>query len=89
MYKRLSDDIMKLLNFELEHGNSVLDVGAGAGYNFVHLAFPFHTNDPGFADVLSQTIGPFEWGSPHYGEKYVGFRSTIFPYCHRARKTGH
>jgi hypothetical protein len=70
---------MKLLQFELKHGNEVLNTGAAAGYNLIELRLPFHKNDPAFESVLAETLHPWVWGSQHYEEEYEGFRSSIFP----------
>jgi hypothetical protein len=79
MFPQVSDDVRKLLEFELEHGNEVFSFGAASGYSFFVLRIPCHTGDAKWAEALSETIQPWVWESPHYEEKYQGFRSNIFP----------
>ena len=79
MFTKLNEDIKVLLNFELEHGNEVLNFGAGDGYTLIELRFPFHTSDMGFKALLSGTVHPWKWGSQHYEEQYDGFRSSMYP----------
>jgi hypothetical protein len=79
MFTKLSQDVNTLLDFELEHGNEVLNFGAADGYNLVELRLPFHTSDIRFKELILGTLHPWTWGSPHYNDQYDGFRSSIFP----------
>ena len=76
----MSDDIKRIVDFELARGNTVRSFGAANGYLFIELLHPFHTDEPDFEGALTETVSPWTWEDPHYGdEKYAGFRSSIFP----------